>query len=192
MGMEYELKFRAAAEALDAIRAAYPGEYTTYKMSTTYYDTPGRDLSRRHWTLRHRWENDRHVCTLKTPGEAHARKETEVDCPDIHAAIPQFAHPELEELARNGIAPVCGARFTRLALELDLEGTKAELALDQGVLLGGGRELPFAEVEVELKSGDRAAVDEFARLLAAAFRLEQEPLSKFARAKKLAEEEHGI
>lgn len=194
MGMELELKFRATPEALDAIRQRYPGAYTTYQMATTYYDTPGWDLSRRRWTLRHRQENQCHVCTLKTPGSGNgkARNETEVLCDDIRAAIPSFSNRELEELARGGIVEVCGARFTRQALELTVGQSRAELALDQGVLLGGGRELPFAEVEVELKSGPWQDVELFAWRLAAGFRLEEEPMSKFARARKLAEVDHGI
>ena len=60
-----------------------------------------------------------------------------------------------------------------------------ELALDRGVLLGGGRELPFAEVEVELKSGSDQAAEEFAHALAAEFGLSVQPKSKLARAMSL-------
>ena len=61
-----------------------------------------------------------------------------------------------------------------------------ELALDRGVLFGGGRELPFAEAEVEQKSGSEAAAEAFARRLAARFALTEEPKSKFQRALALA------
>ena len=60
-----------------------------------------------------------------------------------------------------------------------------ELALDEGVLLGGGRELPFAEVEVELKSGSDAVARDFAAALAAEFGLKPQPKSKLARAMAL-------
>ena len=85
--------------------------------------------------------------------------------------------------------PVCGARFTRTAFQLALGNTRLELALDRGVLLGGGKELPLYEVEAELKAGEASDVDRFGAYLQAAFGLEPEARSKFARARKLAEGE---
>ena len=61
-----------------------------------------------------------------------------------------------------------------------------ELALDQGVLLGRGKELPFAEVEVELKEGSDEVALAFAKALAEEFHLTEEPKSKFVRAMTLA------
>ena len=125
MGIEFEWKFCSTPEKNGAIRTQVTGEEAVYRMATTYYDTPGGDLSRRHFTLRRRMENDRSVCTLKTPAE--------------------------------------------------------------GILAGGGRQLPLCEVEVELKSGSREAAALYALSLAARHGLEQEPKSKFARAKALAQ-----
>ena len=62
-----------------------------------------------------------------------------------------------------------------------------ELALDQGVLLGGGKELPFAEAEVELKSGSDHTALSFAEALAKEFALKPQPKSKLARAMALTE-----
>ena len=62
-----------------------------------------------------------------------------------------------------------------------------ELALDQGILTGGGIDLPFCEVEVELKAGSREAATLYAQLLAARYGLEPEHQSKFKRATLLAE-----
>ena len=64
-----------------------------------------------------------------------------------------------------------------------------EIALDEGVLLGGGRELPIREVEVELKSGSEEAAVAFAKELAAAYGLLPENKSKFRRAQMLAKGE---
>ena len=61
-----------------------------------------------------------------------------------------------------------------------------ELALDRGVLLGGGKELPFAEAEVELKQGRDGDAVAFATELAARFGLIPEPKSKLRRALSLA------
>ena len=52
---------------------------------------------------------------------------------------------------------------------------------------GGSRELPFGEMEVELKEGPEEAALRFAEELAAKYGLMPEKKSKFARAKALAE-----
>ena len=194
MGQELELKYRATPEDLCAIRAAFPGEYTEIHMETTYYGTPDGALSARRWTLRCRRENDTYVCTLKTPtADPGIRGEWELECGNILAAIPILAReadlPELVRLTAGGVVPICGARFTRLALPVALSDGMAELALDQGVLLNGAKELPFAEVELELKSGNAQELKALAQTVAQRFGLEYERKSKFVRARLLGQEE---
>ena len=194
MGQELELKYRATPEALEAIRNAFPGDYTEIRMETTYYDAPDWSLSARRWTLRCRRENDTYVCTLKTPtADPGIRGEWELACDDIEKAIPLLAEAsglaELTELTAGDIVPTCGARFTRLALPVALEGGTAELALDAGILINGAKELPFAEMELELKSGDPEALTATAQAIAHRFGLEYERKSKFARASMLGMEE---
>lgn len=189
MGREFELKYRADAEKIAAIREQY-GDFTSISMETTYYDTPGHALGDLHWTLRRRMENGRSVCTVKTPQKGSARGEWETECDSIKAAIPvlcKLGAPEiLPRILEDGLIRSCGARFTRLAKLLVLEACTVELALDQGVLLGGKWEEPLAEVEVELKSGSEAAAVEFAKGLAVRFGLVPEPKSKVQRALELA------
>ena len=84
---------------------------------------------------------------------------------------------------------MCGARFTRLAKTVELPGCTVEIALDEGVLLGGGREIPLCELEVELKAGTEAAAMAWARHLAEKFGLRSESQSKFRRASLLAKGE---
>lgn len=193
MSTEFELKYCCPPTRLRDIWAAHPGDWAETPMSTTYYDTPAAALSQRRWTLRHRKEGSTDVCTLKTPGDRGARGEWELECDDIFHAVPHLTAvsgcAELAQLAESGLVAACGARFTRLSRLLELEGCTAELALDEGVLLGGGREIPLCEVELELKSGSRDALAAFAREFQARFGLSEEPRSKFARAKALAQED---
>ena len=193
MATEFELKYAATATQLDGIRAAVPGEYHSIAMETTYYDTPGRALSARKWTLRRRLENGVSVCTLKTPAGGLGRHEWEVEQDSIQTAIPELCKlsnlDDLAEMTGGGVSPVCGARFTRLACQVNIENAVVELALDEGILFGSGRELAFAEVEVELKSGAEEAACRFAEDLAARFRLIPEEKSKFRRALDLAQGE---
>ena len=189
MGREFELKFRTDADVLEKIREKYQ-DFTTISMETTYYDTFDLKLSMHRWTLRRRMENGVSVCTFKRPHQDGGRGEWEVEADSIMEGVMKLcqngADWELMRCASGGLMQVCGARFTRLAKQIDLPGGKVELALDRGVLLGNGKELPFWEVEVELKEGSDAVADDFAGALAEAFSLTPEPKSKFVRAMTLA------
>lgn len=195
MGREFELKFAATPQNQADLQARY-GAFTPIAMETTYFDTPDRALSARRITLRRRLENGTSVCTLKTPAENGGRGEWELECDDMDAAISELCKlsgmAELANLTQAGVRPVCGARFTRLAKTLILPDCTVELALDSGALLGGGRELPLCEVEVEAKSGSEEAVSAFAEALAREFHLLPEPKSKFRRAMALAEGESHV
>ena len=189
MGREFELKFRADGEKIAAIREKYR-DFTPISMETSYYDTPDLKLAMHHWTLRRRMENDVSVCTFKRPRADGSRGEWEVEAASIMESVRKLCQAgadwELMRIASGGLMETCGARFTRLAATLEIPGGKVELALDQGVLLGRGKELAFAEVEVELKEGADSVARDFAEALAEEFSLTEEPESKFARAMTLA------
>lgn len=189
MAREFELKYRCDEAAITRIAQACSG-FTTINMETTYYDTQDLKLSFHHWTLRRRMENGQAVCTFKSPADDGSRNEWEVPCGNIMTAIPQLCQKgapwELMRCTAGGVYPFCGAKFTRLAKTLTLENATVELALDRGVLTGGGKELPFAEVEVELKSGDEQEALAFAQMLAKQYGLPPEPKAKVVRARELA------
>ncbi len=188
MGREYERKFRANPEQLERIAARYGGGRRC-EMETVYFDTPQHALAAQHVMLRRRLENGTAVYTVKTPDGGHGRGEWECPAQSLGAALALLAQcgcpvalPEEETLEA-----VCGARFTRRAQTLQLPDGTAELALDCGVLLGGGREAPLCEVEVEQKSCTESALDAFAVGLSEEFGLEICTQSKYSRALALAE-----
>lgn len=185
---EYEYKFKADRSTLMALNAAFPQATKEFQMETVYYDTPTSQLSARHYTLRRRLENGKSVCTLKTPA-GDARNEWETENAFIERAIPsliaQGAPEELQELIKEGLFPVCGAKFTRLAKTIPITDGVLELALDHGHLFAGERKAPLCEVELELKSGDRKSFDLFVWSVSGEFLLEEEPESKFRRALRL-------
>ena len=189
MAVEYELKYRTSPEVLERIQADFPGDYTVTEMTTTYYDTPGGDLAKLFWTLRHRREGNRHICTLKTPAGLDGRSEYEWCCESIHDAIPHLSRligsNALNQLVERGLVETCGARFTRTARIFRAGSTRAELALDQGVLINGDKEEAFAELEIELKHGYREEIQVMGFLLAASYELEPETKSKFQRSREL-------
>ena len=189
MGREFELKYRATEEILKAVEEKFGG-FAPISMETTYYDTADGALAARRITLRRRMENAVSVCTVKTPLPDGGRGEWEVCWQEPATMAAELcaagAPEELLELTKDGIVSVCGAKFTRLAKTVAAEGCQVEIALDQGILTGGGREEALCELEVELKSGDDAAAEAFAQALAAEFGLQPEERSKFKRAQALA------
>lgn len=191
MGREFELKYRTVPAQQEAIGAAAGGGFEKIAMETVYYDTPDRKLSHARYTLRRRMENGVSVCTVKTPAEGQGRGEWEVECDRIEEAVLELCKPggpvELMGWVRNGLEPICGARFTRLIKTLEIPGAVVELALDSGVLLGGKRQEALCEVEVELKAGSEKAAEAYGAALAERFGLEIEKKSKFCRALALAE-----
>ena len=191
MGREFELKYAATPEKQSALQRDFSLNWQEFAMETTYYDTASGDLGRLHWTLRRRFENGRSVCTVKTPSPDGGRGEWELECDNIADAIPELcklgAPHTLLLSAALGVEEVCGARFTRQAAALEMEGAVVEIALDRGVLTGGGQELPLCEVEVELKEGSDAAAVAFADSLAEKYGLIPEHRSKYRRALTLAQ-----
>lgn len=183
MATELEWKFAATESGFAALEKCYKEVLSPIRMETTYFDTPDRSFSARRCTLRTRLENGKCICTLKTPAEK-GRNEWETEMDSIEKAAPVLC--KLAGLAApDALVPVCGARFTRLAATIALDGAAVELALDKGVLLGGGKELPLLEVEIEHKSGDEAAARAFAFALAAEQGFAPEHKSKFRRAMDL-------
>lgn len=190
MAVEFEIKFRATPEQLNAVRSAALGQTQEFQMETTYYDTPNGDLSARKYTLRRRMENDRSVCTLKTPAQNVGRNEFETDSPSIEEAIPVLCKlsglKELPALLSDGVVPLCGAKFCRTAVTVVRKDCTVEIALDQGILSGGGKTIPLCELEVELKDGSQAGALAYAEELRSAYGLTRERASKFQRARALA------
>lgn len=190
MGIEFEMKYSATPEQQDALLAAYELSCRVIRMETTYYDTPSAAVSDRHITLRRRMENDVSVCTVKTPVEGYGRGEWECGCDDILSALPKLialgAPEALAVWAAEGLQEVCAARFTRQAADFNWNGAVLEIALDRGVLIGGGREVPLCEIEVELKSGAPEDAISLGMLLQRQFGLQPQKKSKFRRALALA------
>lgn len=187
MGREFELKYEATPTVLQVLRKKFI-DFSKISMETTYFDTQESLLSGEKITLRRRMENGVSVCTIKTPAPGHARGEWDVVgpwCADTAAAL--FARAGVKAVAFERLHPACGAKFTRLAKIIDLDGAVVELALDEGVLLGGGREEALCELEVELKSGSEVLATRWAEALAEHYGLKPQSRSKFKRAKELAQ-----
>jgi len=163
---EIELKFLCAPDDLGRVFAAAPdGDEDARELISVYFDTPERDLQKVGASLRVRESQGQRVQTLKR-GDGLAREEHEAplagDAPDVRLGplaelLPQGARAELR--------PAFHVRVLRRQRLVRFEGAEIELALDQGEVRGGRRSSPISEVELELKSGEPAALFGLARQL---------------------------
>lgn len=194
MAQEFEVKYACTQQAMERLEGDF-GPFQSVTMETAYYDNPNGDFGAKKWTLRRRLENGVGVCTLKTPGAGLLRGEWEVTCPEITQAIPallaQGAPKELETMAAQGLTLSCGAQFIRQVRVIIWGESKLELALDEGVLTGGGETEPLCEVEAELKEGRQEDALAFGAHLAATYGLHPETRSKQARALALRAQSTG-
>lgn len=191
MSVEYELKYKSDGAVLQALCKEFPAHHTHFQMQTTYYDTPSRTLSARHYTLRLRQENLKTVCTLKSPAKGYGRQELEIECKTIEEGVKVLCKldcpTDFPSLVAEGVTEVCGAKFHRIAIPVITDRFQAELALDEGMLFHKDRTIPLCEVELEYKGGDCEEMTAYARILATLYGLEPEEKSKFARALQLGE-----
>ncbi len=182
MPTEVELKLTARPADLPELRQALvamsPGTVSSQeRLVSTYYDTRDLALKRCGLSLRIREELGRFVQTVKsvdlTKAGALSRGEWEDPLPDDR---PDFAAPEsgghLPEKVVGELHPLFVTEVMRTAVEVQpLPGTRIEAAIDEGAIRLAGVETAeqFSEIELELKSGEGAALYDLAlRLLEAA------------------------
>lgn len=190
MGRDFELKFAATPEGFAAVKAMYTG-YQKVAMESTYYDTVDRKILEMGGMLRKRIENGLAFCTLKTPGDVGSRCELEVQTNSVFVAIPELCKlgaPEwLLQFNNDNLIPASGARYQRLAKMIDTADGSVELALDEGVFILGDKEIPFWEIEVELKEGENQAVRAVAKILEGVPGVQRQKENKYQRACKYTE-----
>ncbi|MDX8480673.1 CYTH and CHAD domain-containing protein [Mesorhizobium sp. VK24D] len=201
---EVELKFilddSSPSEFWARVKASKlaKGGPTTKTLRSIYLDTPEHALKKAGIALRLRRDGRRWVQTVKTRAELHGGLsqvgEVENPAPGGRAcpeAIPDASVRDEVLQCVNGapLQPVCETVMKRSASELSLEdGTRAELAVDVGQILAGGRSADLREVEIELLEGSPAGLFEIAHVLFSDGGLRFSRLSKAARGYLLAEE----
>lgn len=196
MAVETELKLAIAPGDVvrlrrhPLLRAVKPGRRKLYGI---YFDTPAFDLFHARSAFRLRREGYHWVQTVKlergSVGGLSARPEYEVQVtgnrPDL-AVLPVEARAALKGDIGAGLAPAFVTDFQRTTWLLERPLGTVEVALDRGHVRAGEAELPLAEVELELKSGDGAVLFEVARALLTAAPLVPEYRSKALRGYGLA------
>ena len=166
------------------------------RLISTYYDTPNLALKRRGLSLRVREQGDRFIQTVKTGdpggGDLLMRGEWEDELaesrPDPDAAQ---SGEHLPDGIAGDLQPLFATDVTRTTFAIEpAPATRIEAAIDQGEIraAGGGETEPISEIELELKSGDAAALYDVALQLLDVAPIRIEPRSKSERGYRLGEE----
>ena len=145
------------------------------KLESTYYDTADQWLSGQRMALRVRKIGRKRIQTLKAPavGPDGLQNFQEIEA-EIASDRPQLAavtDPKLSrKLERENVwrrlRPIFETRFHRSAFLTEHGSSKVEVAVDLGSIVAGGRRMPIAEIELELKSGEPGALYDLAEQLA--------------------------
>jgi len=161
----------------------------------TYFDTADRRLTDSRRTLRVRDLGGRRIATVKlslsTVAGIHTREEWEVDLDagEHPTDWPASAARDRALAALDGadIFPLMTIHTRRQYSYAILAGTQvAEISLDEGVIMAGGRMIGFRELEVELLAGGaRAELDALVVHLQARFALIPESNGKKKRGLEL-------
>lgn len=166
------------------------------RLISTYYDTPDLALKRQGLSLRVREQSGRFIQTVKSGdlagGDFLTRGEWEDEltesCPDPDAAL---SGEHLPDGIAGALQPLFATDVTRTTVAIEpAQATRIEAAIDQGEIraaAGGGTE-PISEIELELKSGDAAALYDVALQLLDVASIRIEPRSKSERGYRLGDE----
>ena len=199
MQTEIEIKFFVArdiaADLSNLLNSLEIKESSQQQLGNVYFDTPTLALRQLEMGLRIRRCDTFAEQTIKCRGQVvgglHARPEYNApvsgDLPTL-SAFPDEIWPTLTE--RDHIQQQLVAQFRTDFLRrhwlIAFEGAEIELAWDQGEIVGSQGSTTINELELELKSGDTAALFALARRLARIGGLRLGAQSKAQRGYRLA------
>ncbi|CAE6483756.1 CYTH domain-containing protein [Nitrosomonas nitrosa] len=149
------------------------------KLHTVYYDTPELTLKNQRCALRLRQSGNVWIQTIKTEGSAasglHERDEWEVPLAGNQLDFSQLSDPVIPKFfsdpaLREQLRPIFRTEFTRqIRILQPNKSDQIELCIDRGKIITDHLKEPFAEIELELKTGNPVALFKFALLLAQSF-----------------------
>ncbi len=203
MSEEIELKLTLAPAALQRLsthpdfqRLPITGRKTS-RLRATYFDTPDRTLRDAGIALRIRRDGEAAVQTIKSAraqgGLLSERDEWENP---VEGGKLDFAQAEGTALApfvadaaqRAALKPVFAVDVDREAVTIAYNQSIIEAALDHGRVKAGRRGRRFAELELELKSGQSADLFSLASAIAAIVTVRPSSLTKAERGYDLIDE----
>jgi inorganic triphosphatase YgiF len=198
-GREVELKFTLTAPVFNETQQwerldAPARRARARRLVAVYFDTAAGDLARHKASLRVRTVNRRHMITFKWNGSFAGgwfeRGEVEAACPttelDIDLLPPEITQAITRLAAGRRLEPVYSSDIKRVIRMVHEDAAVIEVAFDSGVISAGEKTCVVREVEMELKSGDPAALYRLGLDFVAAFPARLESRSKAERGAALA------
>ncbi len=196
-GAERELKFVADPKTFRAALAlpllgggADPPAWR--RLRSTYFDTDDGELGRQRWALRVRRVDGAYVIGLKKEAPDRGlfdRDEVEAPSPS-QEPDPALFNREIAGaiktiVGEKALKPKFGSNIRRATRMVTVDSAAVEVAFDHGFLFAGRRREPTREIELELKSGEPAALFALGAALADALPVRLCVRSKAGRAAQL-------
>ena len=173
-------------------------------MKAAYFDTKDYILSKNDIAFRVRTEGSKVVASLKWSGKCegalHTREEINVPMDDEACLIcpsPQiFKESDIGEemiqlIGEKSIQSIMEVGFLRSRLRIDTGTSIMEISVDKGEIVTDSGIAPICEVEIELFSGDKEALEKLGGDLAEKYHLQPEKRSKYARGLALLQNKEG-
>ena len=203
--MEIELKFLVEEELTrerilqdDHLRKLAGEEaLEVIPMKAVYYDTEEKELLKKMYAFRVRYEDVRPVATMKWGGGVeeglHQRGELNVtvnevfsECPNVDIFKGSEIYEEIAEaVGEKPLIPVMEMEFVRKQMHVDTGKSISVVSFDEGEIRTAGGTAPISEVEVELYSGDQDDMIALGKELAAKYNLTPGNKSKYQRGLEL-------
>jgi len=193
-GRELEIKFKTDSGGL---KLALRSELLTTDATDTprrtlrsvYFDTPAGDLHKHGIFLRVRKVRNTHIMGLKGArplAEApFSRSEIEVRVPRLDPDITRCGEEIAAELNRvidgQPLEQKFETQIKRRLRCLNLERSLIEVAFDEGFIVVGDRRQPLTEIDLDLKTGEEAALYDLAVRLADTLPVQLDIMSKAER-----------
>jgi triphosphatase len=172
MGNEIELKFKVPPRELRKLKAARTLHRKPPKeedLVSVYFDTPKHKLARNGVTLRVRRHGNKFLQTIKSGGTNDSFRRGEWEH-EIKGTVPNLreAHgtplaPLLTKRLKRRLKPVFETRIHRVSVPIRKNGSRIEMALDEGEVRAGRQSAPISEIELELKRGKAGDLFKLAR-----------------------------
>jgi len=175
MGTETELKFEVAPQDLRKLKAAPALHRKPPKeenLISVYFDTPKHKLARNGVSLRVRHNGDKRLQTVKSEGSDGSfrrgewEREIKGNVPDLRKAPGTALAPLLTKRLKRRLKPIFATSVHRTSIPVSKNGSRIEVALDEGQLRAGRLSASISELELELKRGNAGDAFKLARELA--------------------------
>ncbi len=168
MSSETEVKLDLSPESLEAILGSdllgEPGKIV--RQRAIYFDTSDRRLWKKGFTLRVRQVGAARTQTVKAAGPGRslfARSEWETPV-DRDEPVLDHTSPLLGEFGSSlKLEPIFDVVVERRLWNVEENGSRLEVVVDQGEVVSGERSSPICETEIELKDGSPGDLFAFAR-----------------------------